>query len=58
MPDIPIGILTVSDRASRSVYQHPGGPAIAAELTTGGTKLETDPELMHTFRPAGSTVPA
>ncbi|MBI4967365.1 MAG: molybdopterin adenylyltransferase [Rhodospirillales bacterium] len=28
----PIGILTVSDRASRGVYQDLGGPAIDAEL--------------------------
>jgi len=29
---VPIGILTVSDRASRGVYQDEGGPAIAAWL--------------------------
>ena len=29
---IPIGILTVSDRASRGVYEDRGGPAIRAEL--------------------------
>lgn len=33
MPDIAIGIVTVSDRASRGVYQDLGGPAIAAALT-------------------------
>jgi molybdopterin adenylyltransferase len=30
---VPIGIVTVSDRASRGVYEDRGGPAIAAELT-------------------------
>lgn len=30
---IPIGIVTVSDRASRGVYEDRGGPAIVAELT-------------------------
>lgn len=30
--EIPIGIVTVSDRASRGVYQDLGGPAIQAEL--------------------------
>jgi molybdopterin adenylyltransferase len=29
----PIGILTVSDRASQGVYEDKGGPAIVAELT-------------------------
>lgn len=29
---IPIGILTVSDRASRGIYEDRGGPAIQAEL--------------------------
>ncbi len=32
-PPVPIGILTVSDRASRGVYRDEGGPAIAAWLT-------------------------
>ena len=32
MSAIPIGIVTVSDRASQGVYQDLGGPAIAAEL--------------------------
>ena len=31
-PPFPIGIVTVSDRASRGVYQDLGGPAIQAEL--------------------------
>lgn len=30
--DIPIGIVTVSDRASRGVYEDLGGPAIEVEL--------------------------
>lgn len=30
---IPIGILTVSDRASKGVYEDLGGPGICAELT-------------------------
>jgi molybdopterin adenylyltransferase len=30
--EIPIGILTVSDRASRGIYTDEGGPAIEAEL--------------------------
>jgi molybdopterin adenylyltransferase len=29
---VPIGILTVSDRASRGIYEDKGGPAIQAEL--------------------------
>lgn len=29
---IPIGVVTVSDRASAGIYQDRGGPAIAAEL--------------------------
>lgn len=29
---IPIGVVTVSDRASRGIYEDKGGPAIAAEL--------------------------
>jgi len=32
MTDIVVGIVTVSDRASRGVYQDEGGPAIAAWL--------------------------
>ncbi len=32
MSEIPIGILTVSDRASRGIYSDEGGPAIEAEL--------------------------
>ena len=32
MPDIPIGVLTVSDRASQGVYQDKGGPGIEAAL--------------------------
>ncbi|MBI2235894.1 MAG: molybdopterin adenylyltransferase [Magnetospirillum sp.] len=30
---VPIGVLTVSDRASRGVYEDKGGPAILEELT-------------------------
>lgn len=30
---VPIGIVTVSDRASKGVYEDLGGPAIQAELT-------------------------
>ncbi len=33
MSDLRIGIVTVSDRASRGVYQDLGGPAIVAELS-------------------------
>ncbi len=33
MPEIKIGVVTVSDRASRGVYQDLGGPAIVRELT-------------------------
>lgn len=32
MTAVPIGILTVSDRASRGIYQDRSGPAIQAEL--------------------------
>ena len=32
MPDIPIGVVTVSDRASQGVYQDKGGPGIEAAL--------------------------
>lgn len=32
MTSVPIGILTVSDRASRGIYQDRSGPAIQAEL--------------------------
>jgi molybdopterin adenylyltransferase len=32
MDRVPIGIVTVSDRASAGVYEDKGGPAIAAEL--------------------------
>jgi molybdopterin adenylyltransferase len=32
-PGVPIGIVTVSDRASAGVYEDRGGPAIHAELT-------------------------
>jgi molybdopterin adenylyltransferase len=30
---VPIGVVTVSDRASQGVYEDKGGPAILAELT-------------------------
>ena len=30
---VPIGIVTISDRASQGVYEDKGGPAIHAELT-------------------------
>jgi molybdopterin adenylyltransferase len=30
---VPIGIVTVSDRASRGIYEDKGGPAIVAEMT-------------------------
>ncbi|MBM3556077.1 MAG: molybdopterin adenylyltransferase [Alphaproteobacteria bacterium] len=32
MSEIPIGIVTVSDRATRGIYEDKGGPAIRAEL--------------------------
>lgn len=32
MTSVPIGILTISDRASQGVYEDQGGPAIQAEL--------------------------
>ena len=32
MPDIPIGVVTVSDRASKGVYEDKGGPGIEAAL--------------------------
>ncbi|RBP17144.1 molybdopterin adenylyltransferase [Roseiarcus fermentans] len=32
MPDIPIGVLTISDRASQGVYEDKGGPGIEAAL--------------------------
>src|ERR1700689_1733639 len=32
MADIPIGVLTISDRASRGVYEDKGGPGIEAAL--------------------------
>ena len=32
MADIPIGVVTVSDRASRGVYEDKGGPGIEAAL--------------------------
>lgn len=32
MTDIPIGVVTVSDRASAGIYEDRGGPAIVAEL--------------------------
>jgi len=32
MTTVPIGIVTVSDRASRKIYEDKGGPAIIAEL--------------------------
>ena len=50
MADIPIGVVTISDRASRGIYEDKGGPGIEAALialadearcplilTTGGT---------------------
>jgi molybdopterin biosynthesis enzyme MoaB len=33
MADIPIGVVTISDRASRGVYEDKGGPGIEAALT-------------------------
>ncbi len=30
---VPIGVVTISDRASRGVYEDKGGPAIVAEIT-------------------------
>lgn len=32
MADIPIGVLTISDRAARGVYEDKGGPGIEAAL--------------------------
>ena len=32
MPDIPIGVVTVSDRASKGLYEDKGGPGIEAAL--------------------------
>jgi molybdopterin adenylyltransferase len=32
LPDIPIGVVTVSDRASRGAYEDKGGPGIEAAL--------------------------
>ena len=32
MADIPIGVVTISDRASRGVYEDRGGPGIEAAL--------------------------
>ena len=32
MPEIPIGVVTVSDRASKGVYEDKGGPGIEAAL--------------------------
>ena len=32
MADIPIGVITISDRASRGVYEDKGGPSIEAAL--------------------------
>jgi len=32
LPDIPIGVVTVSDRASKGVYEDKGGPGIEAAL--------------------------
>ena len=32
MADIPIGVVTISDRASRGVYEDKGGPGIEAAL--------------------------
>lgn len=32
-PPVSIGIVTVSDRASRGIYEDKGGPAIVAEMT-------------------------
>jgi molybdopterin adenylyltransferase len=32
VPDIPIGVVTISDRASRGVYEDKGGPGIEAAL--------------------------
>jgi molybdopterin adenylyltransferase len=45
---IPIGIVTVSDRASAGVYEDRGGPAIAAELAR---------MLVTPFRPEKRLVP-
>ena len=32
MPDIPIGVVTISDRASRGIYEDKGGPGVEAAL--------------------------
>ena len=32
MADIPIGVVTISDRAFRGVYEDKGGPGIEAAL--------------------------
>ena len=32
MPDIPIGVVTVSDRASKGIYEDKGGPGVEAAL--------------------------
>ncbi|MBT3070623.1 molybdopterin adenylyltransferase [Rhodomicrobium sp. Az07] len=45
---IPIGIVTVSDRASRGVYRDEGGPAIEAWLSRA---------LVSPWRPAARLVP-
>lgn len=45
---VPIGILTVSDRASRGIYVDRGGPAIQSELT----RILTSP-----WRPEARMVP-
>lgn len=45
---IPIGILTVSDRASRGIYEDRGGPAIQAELA----RILTSP-----WRPEARVIP-
>ncbi len=48
MSDIPIGVVTISDRASRGLYEDKGGPGIEAALT----ELLTSP-----WRPVRRLVP-
>src|SRR5271168_2702917 len=48
MADIPIGVVTISDRASRGVYEDKGGPGIEAALAE---------LLMSPWRPERRLVP-
>jgi molybdopterin adenylyltransferase len=48
LSDIPIGVVTISDRASRGLYEDKGGPGIEAALT----ELLTSP-----WRPVRRLVP-